>query len=264
MIRKRLALPYNKALLTQKRDILKRIYLNMPLHGQGLFPLDDAAFHHLCRVLRCRDGEALTVFNGDGNDYLATLQVSGKKQAAVQINQVRNNQRESPLHTILIQGLSKGERMDIALQKAVELGVNEIFPVKTQFCAVKLDDERIEKKQRHWRAIIVAACEQCQRAVLPILHPLNALEHVLPDIDADNKWVLHPYATTVDDSEPVPTPQQVAVLIGPEGGLSDADLDLAIQYDFTPKTLGKRILRTETAAMAALAATQLRWGDWHV
>ncbi len=156
------------------------------------------------------------------------------------------------------------KRMDIALQKAVELGVNEIFPVKTQFCAVKLDDERIEKKQRHWRAIIVAACEQCQRAVLPILHPLNALEHVLPDIDADNKWVLHPYATTVDDSEPVPTPQQVAVLIGPEGGLSDADLDLAIQYDFTPKTLGKRILRTETAAMAALAATQLRWGDWHV
>lgn len=206
------------------------------------------------------------LFNGDGYDYPATLQISGKKTAAVQLAQAHNNDRESPLYTILLQGLSKGERMDTAMQKAVELGVNAIYPLRTEFCAVKLDGERLAKKHRHWQAIITSACEQCERAVVPTLHPLQALQDVLPTIHADRKWVLHPYETaSINNNERAADEvKRLAICIGPEGGLSEAEVAAAVAQGFAPKTLGKRILRTETATVAALSLAQQQWGDWHV
>lgn len=263
MIRKQVALPYNNMLLVANRVILKRIYLDAPLVASETQSLNPAAFHYVCRVLRCRDGEHLMLFNGDGNDYPATLHLNGKKSATVTVGDAKTNDRESPLHTILVQGLSKGERMDVAIQKAVELGVNEIYPVRTAYCAVKLSTDRLAKKQQHWQAIIISACEQCERAVLPMLHPVQDLSAVLTTINADNKWVLHPYATNTDSAYNNSV-NRLAILVGPEGGLSETEVTMTIAQGFIIKTLGRRILRTETAAIAALALAQQQWGDWHV
>lgn len=246
---------------------MKRIYLDMPLTAGHATPLNDAAFHYICRVLRCRNDEPLILFNGDGYDYAATLQLTGKKSATVTVGKALFNERESPLQTILLQGLSKGERMDIAIQKAVELGVNAIYPIKTEFCAVKLDGERLDKKHRHWQAIIQSACEQCGRATLPQLQPLQALSAVLPEIHAQHKWVLHPYAAeAVNHHSPSAADEvsSIALLIGPEGGLSDNEVTDAVAQGFVPTLLGKRILRTETASIAALSIAQQLWGDFYV
>lgn len=257
---------YNKLLLTENRAILRRIYLDSPLHTEQTVTLDTTTFHYVCRVLRCRVGDTLCLFNGDGNDYVATLQVVSKKNAEVNIHKMQVNHRESPLHTTLLQGLCKGERMDVTIQKAVELGVNAIYPVKSDFCAVKLDGERLQKKYRHWQSVMIAACEQCERAVVPTLHPLQALTEVLPTIQAQYRWVLHPYpsktaSTNISGTDAV---NSLAILVGPEGGLSDDEVHVAVQQGFEAKCLGKRILRTETAGMAALSVAQYLWGDWRV
>ncbi|PID63715.1 MAG: 16S rRNA (uracil(1498)-N(3))-methyltransferase [Gammaproteobacteria bacterium] len=246
---------------------MKRIYLDIPLAGTHQALLPAPAFHYIVRVLRCRDGERLAVFNGDGNDYHATLSLLGKKSAQLDIERAEVNDRESPLHTTLIQGLSKGERMDIVMQKAVELGVNRIIPVRSEFCAVKLSGERLEKKMQHWRGIIVSACEQSGRARLPELLPLQDLPTALASVEAEQKWLLHPYpqadvqaAVLAADQSPA----SVVVLVGPEGGFSDAEVEQAVAQHYHPQTLGRRILRTETAALVALSLCQYQWGDWRV
>lgn len=216
------------------------------------------------RVLRCRDGERFWVFNGDGFDYAATLQMNGKKSADVLIAERIDNDSESPLHTTLIQGLSKGERMDVVMQKAVELGVNRVIPVRSEFCAVKLDGARLQKKMQHWQSVMISACEQSGRAVLPSLQPLQTLDEALASVDAEARLLLHPYKAKSAHLLSTQTPNSAAVLIGPEGGFSDAEVERATAHQFTPIILGKRILRTETAAIAALSLCQQLWGDWHV
>ncbi len=243
---------------------MRRIYLDTPLAPQQTLTLTRAAFHHLVRVLRCRDGEMLCVFNGDGQDYRGHLQLEGKKSAVIHLVSAQANTCESPLHTTLIQGLSKGERMDIVMQKAVELGVNSIVPVQTDFCAVKLDSARLEKKRQHWQAVMIAACEQSGRASIPTLQPVQSLSEALDNTQAEVKWLLHPYPQALPQ-----TPRahnhvtRAALVVGPEGGLSDEEVALAMAQGFIPKTLGTRILRTETAALAGLALCQQLWGDWH-
>ncbi len=261
---------------------MRRIYLNTPLAPNTTQTLSDEAFHYAVRVLRCRDGEYLSVFNGDGYDYIATLALTGKKHADIHISESTENTKESPLHTVLIQGLSKGERMDIVMQKAVELGVNEIIPVRTTFCAVKLDDKRLTKKMQHWQSIITSACEQSERAIVPTLHSLQSLSDALKKVEAEFKWMLHPYPVdfNVDNIDSTSQnqiqlqthtqsfsemkPASVAILIGPEGGFSDEEVELAMSQNFVTKALGSRILRTETAAISALSICQQHWGDWHV
>lgn len=249
---------------------LKRVYLNVSLAVQQTILLNDDAFHYIVRVLRCRTGEQLCVFNGDGLDYQVTLQITGKKTASVYIETAMKNDNESNVHTTLIQGLAKGERMDTVMQKAVELGVNTVIPVRTAFCSVKVDEQRQPKKHRHWQSIITSACEQCGRAVIPKLQPLQPLDEALKNVSAEHKWVLHPYPTvlaTVTKESAAPPPKlsnSVAVLIGPEGGFAVEEIQAILAHHYKPKTLGKRILRTETAAIAALALVQQQWGDWHV
>ncbi len=230
--------------------------------------LPHTTYHYLVRVLRCRHNEQIIAFNGDGKDYLGHLQQHSKKSARIVIERCLANHKESPLHTILLQGLSKGERMDMAIQKAVELGINEIYPLQTAFSALKLTPDRREKKYQHWQAIMHSACEQCGRAVVPVLHPVKTIAAVLPHIEAEEKMVFHPYPKI--DNKPqflsLLTPDQtvgrVAVLIGAEGGLSDKEINLAEQHGFIRLQLGQRILRTETATVSAITLLQFLWGDY--
>ncbi len=243
---------------------MRRLYLPVPLAVGHAFPLEAASYHYVMRVLRCQHGDTLVAFNGDGKDYIATLEVTGKKSARLAITGAKANANESPLKTILIQGLSKGERMDNAIQKAVELGVSEIYPAKTAYCAVKLTKEREQKKWAHWQGIITAACEQSERSVVPTLHPITPVTEIIHTIEADAKWLLHPYTVETDPAPKTNAVASVALLIGPEGGLSKAEVEQALESGFIGKQLGQRILRTETAAIAALSLCQQRWGDWHV
>lgn len=231
--------------------------------------LTDAAHHYLSRVLRCRGGDSVILFNGDGYDYSATIVAINKKETSLAIAKRQANNCQSPLKIVLIQGLSKGEKMDFVMQKASELGVSEIYPVQTEHTAVKLDDARQAKKHQHWQAILQSAAEQCGRAELPTLHPLTDLATALSAQSSSTqnssaqssaaKVVFSPSAN--GSLKSMPQPGSVSFLIGPEGGLSAADLALAKQHGFIEKTLGKRILRTETAALAAIAVAQTLWGD---
>lgn len=249
---------------------LKRVYINTNLSVGQVNTLQDSTFHYLFRVLRCRDGEQIIAFNGDGNDYIGQLKQQSKKSADIVVTDSQANGKESPLHTVLVQAVSKGERMDIAIQKAVELGVNEIYPVQTEFSAVKLDAKRLDKKHQHWQAIIQSACEQCGRAVLPILHPVQPIEQVLDNINTQEKIILHPYQKNKNDDrirslKLLHTDKAVhsaTVLIGAEGGFSDDEVAVAEDNGFARLSLGKRILRTETATISALTLLQFLWGDY--
>lgn len=242
---------------------MRRVYLNELLTLQRTVCLNHDIFHYVVRVLRCRDGERLTVFNGDGFDYTAVLQFNGKKSASIYVEEKTPNHNESPLHITLLQGLSKGDRMDIVMQKAVELGVNAIIPITTEFCAVKLDEKRTQKKIQHWQSIMMSACEQSERAVLPTLQTLTPFTDAINMVDAEIKWLLHPHT---DDKAALAadTVRRVAICIGPEGGFSPSEVHSAVAAGFVAKSLGKRILRTETAAIAALSLCQQLWGDWQI
>ena len=238
---------------------MTRIYLDQPLQTGAALELPDNAARHVAQVLRMRAGQSLTVFNGLGGEYQAELVEVAKRRVQVAIGSHDTLERESPLQVHLAQCVSKGDRMDWAIQKAVELGVARIIPVLSERSVVKLSDERWQKKLEHWRGVMIGACEQSGRTRLPELLPTCALPDYLGDETADHRWVLAPGAEAALPSAGVQT--AVAVLVGPEGGLSDRDLKQADAAGFQRLSLGPRVLRTETAAAAALTAVQLRFGD---
>ena len=241
---------------------MTRIYLDQPLNSDQIVTLPEDAARHLVQVLRMRVGDAFTVFNGQGGEYSATLHCAGKRDAQALIGAFNNVNRESPLSLTLAQCVSKGERMDYTLQKAVELGVTEVMPLLSERSVVKLDAERWEKKLEHWRGILISACEQSGRTRIPALHAVAPLHAWLPQVSAALKLTLAPEAKqsirTIS-----PNQRPIILLVGPEGGLSDAEIQRTETNSFIPVTLGPRILRTETAGVAALAAIQALWGDWH-
>jgi 16S rRNA (uracil1498-N3)-methyltransferase len=201
----------------------------------------------------------LQLFDGSGHEFRATLMEVGKKRVVVQIGESFAGQIESPLAIHLGQGLSRGERMDWAIQKATELGVTEITPIFSDRCEVRLKDERADKRLMHWRQVAISACEQCGRSRVPVIHPPVLLADWLKQTQAELKLVLHPVA------EPLVShakPATLAFLIGPEGGLSDAEVDQAKGAGFHAARLGPRVLRTETAPVVALAVAQQLWGDF--
>lgn len=205
------------------------------------------------------EGDALQLFDGSGNEFRGTLLEVGKKRVVVRLDESFAGQVESPLQIHLGQGLSRGERMDWAIQKATELGVNEITPIFSERCEVRLKDERADKRLAHWRQVAVSACEQCGRSRVPVIHPPVLLADWIKQTQADLKLVLHP------EAEPLVShakPATLAFLIGPEGGLSDAEVDQAQGAGFLPARLGPRVLRTETAPVVALAVAQQLWGDF--
>ncbi|QGX40365.1 16S rRNA (uracil(1498)-N(3))-methyltransferase [Permianibacter aggregans] len=238
---------------------ITRLYVDLPLQTGRKLSLPENAANHVARVLRMRVGDAVQLFNGDGHAYDATISHVDKRDVGVDIHQMSEQHRESPLSITLIQGVSRGDRMEITIQKAVELGVGDIHPVITERCGVQLDEQRWQKKQEHWQAIVHSACEQCGRNRVPTVHPVRKLDLVLADVSTAHRFTLQPDAE--QGFGELKLHGDVTLLIGPEGGLGDLDLYQASAAQFIGVRMGPRILRTETAALTALACLQALHGD---
>ncbi len=225
------------------------------------FDLPEDAHHHWVRVLRARLGDTAELFDGAGQAARVELIDIHKRGARVRVLTLTAAANESPLHTHLGQIMSKGERLDYALQKAVELGVSEITLLTSERCELKLrGEERADKKLAHWQRVMIGACEQSGRNTLPVLHGPISVADWQTQVQAEQKWVLAPAVTGGPDCKQRPI--SVALLIGPEGGLSAGEIDAAQQAGFQPWQLGPRVLRTETAPVAALSVLQLLYGDY--
>lgn len=239
---------------------IPRIYTDSALATGSTCELDDNAAGHVGRVLRMQPGQQLILFNGDGKDYEASIAAANKKQVQIEVTGETVKSSESPLEVVLGQTLSKGDRMDYAVQKAVEMGVSRIVPLTTERCDVKLKGDREEKRLRHWQQVAISAAEQCGRArvpeILPVMTVTQWLEH---SQNCDLRLVLH--HRTEKSLASLAKPGSVALMIGPEGGLSAEEITQAENSGFLPVALGPRVLRTETAPVAALALCQWLWGD---
>lgn len=239
---------------------IPRFYDDQPLAAEQTVDLSDTVVQHVCRALRMRVGDPIILFNGDGNEYHAQLETVEKRRASVRIREVIRPAVESPLQIRIGQSLSRGERMDYAVQKATEMGMQQMFPLFSERCEVKLNSERQDKRIRHWQQVAISACEQSGRCAVPTINAPQTLEQWLQQEDAELKLVLHHHtATPLGDFTP---PQSVALLIGPEGGLTEKEVELARDHGFQPVAFGPRVMRTETAPVAALALLQHLWGDW--
>ena len=238
-----------------------RIFVDLELREGGAVTLPDSAYHHLVVVLRRVRDDRVTLFNGRGGEYGVTIESLAKKSVTVRIREFRNVERESPLPITLAQAVSKGERMDYTIQKAVELGVTAIQPLVTDHVVVRLSAERWERKLEHWQSVVVSACEQSGRTRVPKIAPVLDLRDWLNALPPNTlKLVLAPGAAPAAKA-PKRRDEPVLLLVGPEGGFSDMELALADLSGFVALSLGPRVLRTETAGMAALAMMQSLWGD---
>ena len=229
----------------------------------ALLSLPDQAAHHVARVLRLGPGDAVRVFNGDGTEWDAQIVSSHKADVSVRVSDRHERDLESPLRVLLAQGISSRERMELTLQKAVELGVAAIQPLETRRSVVRLRDERASRRIEHWQNLVIAACEQCGRNRVPVVHPIESLADWLGAIGRSGKEsrvMLAPGAP--QRLRELSQPQDVTLLAGPEGGLAPEEQELAVACGFQAVRLGPRILRTETAAMAAMAAMHALWGDF--
>jgi 16S rRNA (uracil1498-N3)-methyltransferase len=240
---------------------LTRVYVAAPLEPGTRITLAGGAASHVTRVLRLRTGQTLTLFNGKGGEHAASIDKSHGGEVIVAVGEHMPIERESPFLITLAQGVSRGERMDLVVQKATELGVSRLVPVLTERSVVRLDAQQADRKSNHWRAIAIAACEQCGRNRLPEVALPTKLRQLLHEPVGDRARLL----LSLDASrriEDVPRPANgVTVLIGPEGGLSEEEQGDAQAAGFTAVHLGPRVLRTETAAIAALTLLQREFGD---
>jgi 16S rRNA (uracil1498-N3)-methyltransferase len=237
-----------------------RFFADIPLALDTEVQLPDDVAHHLVKVLRADIGSTLFIFNGQGGMFEAELTAAGKKSATVKLLQFHADDHESSLHTHLGQVMSKSDRMDYAIQKAVELGVTEITPLTSERCELRLrGEERAEKKIEHWQRVAISACEQCGRNRVPLIHAPMALNDWLLTVNTELKLVLAPAHSGAMPTNPITS---VSLLIGPEGGLSELEIQLAKQHHFQAWQIGPRVLRTETAPVAALALLQEKWGDF--
>jgi len=235
-----------------------RIHVPDPLAENSRLALSQESAKHL-RALRLRPGDPVRLFDGLGGEYTGEVLVLGKRDARVQVNAFVARECESPLSITLVQGVSKGERMDFTIQKAVELGVSSILPVFTERSIVQLGGERLDRRTRHWQSIAISACEQCGRNRVPSILPPSALRRALNELRDEVKLVLDPQGETPPHLPD--TTSALTLLVGPEGGLSELELNQAQESGFLRWRLGPRILRTETAGMTALAVLQSRHGD---
>jgi len=240
---------------------LTRVHVDGPLSVGARISVGGTAANHILRVLRLRASDALIVFDGLGGEYAANIVEARKDTVLVDVRDYSDIDRESTLPLTLAQGVSRGERMDWVIQKATELGVTRIIPILTERSVVKLDAAQAEKKHQHWRGIAIAACEQSGRNRVPQLDLPVKLHDFLAQTPREGARVLLSPTGTLRLTD-LPSPQAgLIVLIGPEGGLSDVEQESALRVGFNPIRLGPRILRTETAAIAALTIMQQEFGD---
>ena len=243
-----------------------RVYVDAELEPGTRIALAGSAASHVTRVLRLRTGETLTLFNGRGGEYAARIDASQRDSVTLAVAERAATERESPLALTLAQGVSRGERMDWVVQKATELGVTAFAPLLTERSVVRLDAQQSGRKLNHWRAIAIAACEQCGRNRLPqIAAPVTLREFLSNPAGGGSttrtaRILLSPAADRrIADLRPAP--EAIAVLIGPEGGLTQEEQEAALAAGFIAMRLGPRVLRTETAAVAALSVLQREFGD---
>lgn len=240
-----------------------RLHIAGTYGAESTLDLDSEKAHYLTRVLRLRVGDSITIFNGEGSEFIATISGIARSGATLCIGEQTVPETETALRVHLVQGISRGERMDFVVQKATELGVKRITPVMTEYGVVKLDAMRAEKRRDHWYKVAASACEQSGRVRLPLIDtplPLKNWFGSKPG-QVDTELILKPGAMTPLTRIDAPE-TKVCVLIGPEGGFSDDEFDDAEVAGFRPVALGPRVLRTETAAVATLAVLQSLWGDF--
>ena len=239
---------------------MTRLYVNTPLALDTPIALPEDAAHHFVKVLRARPGDAVRLFNGAGGEYHGVLEQADKRGATVRLDRFLPDDHASPLAVHLGLVLSKGDRFDWAIQKATELGVTEITPLFSERCEVRLGEERQDKKLGHWQRVVTSACEQCGLNRVPVVHAPVALADWLAKADAERRYVLAPAveAAALPDARPA----SVAILVGPEGGLSEGEIAAANRADFVSWRLGGRVFRTETAPVAALSVLQWLYGDF--
>ena len=241
---------------------LTRCPVALPLHAGQTVTLPEEVANHLVRVMRLREGDGCVLFNGDGHDYAATLSSISKREVLVHIERAEQVNNESPLSITLLQGIARGEKMDLILQKATELGVTAIVPVNAERTEVKLDAARAEKRIAHWRSVIGSACGQSGRARIPALSAPQALATAAAALPAQSlRLTLDPQGAHRLSALPPAPAGGVVIAIGPEGGWSPRDRQQLADAGFQGLQLGPRILRTETAGLAAIAALQARLGD---
>ncbi|CAL7961991.1 Ribosomal RNA small subunit methyltransferase E [Gammaproteobacteria bacterium] len=240
---------------------MPRIFVATKLESKQEITLDISASNHLLQVLRLKVNDSLIVFNDGKGEYVAIITAVDKHRAVVLVEEFIQCNRESPLQIHLGQGISRGEKMDFTVQKAVELGVNTITPLFTEYCNVKLEGERLTNRLRHWQGIAISAAEQSGRCSIAKVLPAQTLEDWALKA-AGLCLILDPSSAANKLSSIRARPSFVTLLVGSEGGLSDKEILFAKQNKFLPTRLGSRILRTETAALAAISVLQAQWGDF--
>ncbi|AEF56421.1 16S rRNA (uracil(1498)-N(3))-methyltransferase [Marinomonas posidonica] len=242
---------------------IPRIFIDIELSENATIALPDTSFQHLCKVLRLKSGHPIRVFNGLGGQFHATLCDVEKRTASIAIGAFEALNNESAVKVTIGQTLSRGERMDYAIQKSVEAGVFAIQPLLSERCEVKLEDKRMQKRLSHWQQVATSAAEQCGRGIVPIVHPPLELTEWVGDCNDMLKFTLHHHSAKPIKQFDLPTHKHIALLIGPEGGLTENEVQHSEKQGFNPITLGPRVLRTETAPVVALSVIQTLWGDIH-
>jgi 16S rRNA (uracil1498-N3)-methyltransferase len=237
-----------------------RIYQKGDYRPGQIITLSESASQHVGRVLRMKSEEEITLFDGNNNEYIATIKTIQKREVSVQIDSMLEISRESPLEIHLAQAISKGDKMEWLIQKAVELGVMSITPLLTSRCVVNLDEKRLNKKQQQWQSIAISACEQSGRNTIPTIYNPCSLTTFLKKCQIKNKLILSPDAEDSWRNNPNLT-EEVALLIGPEGGLSEDEINESMKFQFQKIKLGPRVLRTETAAITSISIMQAMYGD---
>ena len=240
---------------------MPRFYVDFALSPDSVVELPDNVVRHL-NVLRVKNTEEIVLFNGDGKAYPALPEVLEKRRASVRILREEVTDNESPLNITLVQAVSAAERMDFTLQKSVELGVAEIRPVISERCVVRLSGERAEKRVARWQEIVVSACEQSGRNIVPKVLPLTTYAQALQQLPQETAKLLMSLNRAQKLSDVQPQSGKVVFMVGPEGGWTEKEEQQAFDAGFQSVTLGKRVLRTETASLAAIAAMQTLWGDF--
>ncbi|HEY5763970.1 MAG TPA: 16S rRNA (uracil(1498)-N(3))-methyltransferase [Rhodocyclaceae bacterium] len=239
----------------------RRIFVDVPIAPEQSMALPDSAAHHLARVLRVREGELLALFDGSGGEYPAVVAAVTRGGVQVQVGALRVVERESALQITLVQALQAADKMDTTIQKAVELGVSRIVPVAAERSVLRLSGERAERRQAHWRHVVAAACEQCGRNRLPGVETIRTLPEWFGEPSTVPLRLLLSPAGDAGLSA-LPPASAVELLVGPEGGFAEHELASAALAGYRPLRAGPRVLRTETAGPALIAALQARWGDF--
>jgi 16S rRNA (uracil1498-N3)-methyltransferase len=244
---------------------IPRIYQELPLQTGAVISLEAQAATHVAKVLRLKPSDQIIVFNGQGGEYTGVIEALDKRAVTVKLLSHQERGTESPLQITLVQGVSRGERMDYTLQKAAELGVSAIYPVTTQHMSVHLDEARARKKQVHWQGVVNSACEQSGRVAVPAVHAVQTLQHCIAEISAggDQSMMLLDHRSTVTLAKlEMKHKSRAALIAGSEGGWSAEERNWLIESGAAAVAMGPRVLRTETAALAAIAILQTLWGDF--